>query len=352
MKKKVTIFLIILSILSLIFTYNDDFIYKKEIMKITKIKIVDSYISKNNLELEEKYTVKEITGIITNGKNKGDIETFTYEESYSSVITDKYKIHDKVFVKNNSIDGFKRDIYIVFLINLFIIAIFIVGEYQGLLSIVSVILNIIIFYISLLLYFKGINLLFLSIIMSIIFSILSLSIANGINKMTKSAILSCIISIFIMLLMLLIIIKTTNYSGTNLNELSFLTVPVEDIVLPELIIGTLGAVMDVAITISSSIKELIDKDNNISINNLKKSSKQIGKDIMSTMSNVLFFTYLAASLPIFVLAIRNGYSLNNYIRNSFSLEISRFLVGSIGIVMTIPISTFISIKIFKGGKYE
>ena len=73
---------------------------------------------------------------------------------------------------------------------------------------------------------------------------------------------------------------------------------------------------------------------------------------MSTMSNVLFFTYLAASLPIFVLAIRNGYSLNNYIRNSFSLEISRFLVGSIGIVMTIPISTFISIKIFKGGKYE
>ena len=107
--------------------------------------------------------------------------------------------------------------------------------------------------------------------------------------------------------------------------------------------------MDVAITISSAVSELIEKDKNISTYNLKKSSKEIGKDIMSTMSNVLFFTYICAGLPIFVLAIRNGYTIKNFISTNFTLELTRFLVGSIGIISSIIISTYISIKLFKRG---
>ena len=153
-----------------------------------------------------------------------------------------------------------------------------------------------------------------------------------------------------MLLLLIIISKITNYKGINFNEIAYLTVPYEDILLPELLIGTLGAIMDVGITMSSSISELIDKNNKISKKNLFKSSKEIGKDIMSTMCNVLFFTYICAGLPMFVLSLRNGVTMSNYISSNYSIEITRFLVGSIGIIMTIPISTFISIKILKRGK--
>ena len=146
-----------------------------------------------------------------------------------------------------------------------------------------------------------------------------------------------------------IIIKITNYKGINLNELSFLTVPAKDIILPELLIGSLGAIMDVSITISASIAELIEKNKKISKKQLNKSAKQIGSDIMTTMTNVLFFTYICSGLPIYVLAIRNGFSIYNYITTNFSLELTRFLVGSIGIIMTIPISTYITIKVFKRG---
>ena len=347
MKKIKLLIITILCLLSIVFIYNDDFIYNKEIMKINIIKTTKEDTMENTLGLKEKYYYRQITGVITNGKNKGQIKTVEYEEAYSSVVTDKYKVGDKVFIKNNTIDGLKRDFYVSILFSIFIILIYAVGEYKGLLSVFSVILNIVIFYIGLDLYFRGINLLFIVVIESILFSILSLFIAGGINKKTISAIISVFICTITSLLMLLIIVKLTNYKGINFNELSFLTVPPEDIVLPELLIGMMGAVMDVAITISSSISELIDKDKNIPVKSLNKSSKEIGKDIMSTMSNVLFFTYLAAGLPIFVLAIRNGYSIGNYISNNFSLELSRFLVGSIGIIMAIPITTFISIKIFK-----
>ena len=344
----ILICLILVSICSLIFVYNDDFLYSSQIMKITKVETIKEDESQNSLGLREKYYTKKITGIITNGKNKGKQHELEYEETYSSVVTDKYRVGDKVIIDINDIN-LKRDFYIALMIIIFINLIYIVGSYKGLLSIASVILNIVIFYIGLFLYIKGVNLLLLTVIEMIIFAIISLILASGLNKKTLSAIVSVIASTIVMLILLLIVVKTTNYKGINFNEISFLTVPLEDIIMPELLIGSVGAIMDVAITISSSIAELIDKDKNISKKNLQKSAKEIGKDIMSTMSNVLFFTYLCAGLPIFVLALRNGFSMYNYISTNFSLELTRFLIGSIGIVMTIPISAFISIRLMKRG---
>lgn len=348
MKKIISIILIFISIVLLIFVYNDDFIYKDKIIKVTNIETTEEEVLQNDLGLKETHSTKKITGIITNGKDKGKEKTVTIEETYSSVVTDKYKVNDKLILKGTEIE-LKRDFYLAFMFILFINLIFIVGFFKGLLSVLSVAINSIIFYIGLLLYFKGINLLFICVIESILFSILSLILASGVNKKTMSAVISVITSTIIITIMLLIIVHFTNYKGINFNEISFLTVPLEDIILPELLIGSMGAIMDVAITISSSIAELIEKDKKISEERLNKSAKEIGKDIMSTMSNVLFFTYLCAGLPIFVLALRNGFTMHNYITTNFSLELTRFLVGSIGIVMTIPISAFISIRLMKRG---
>ena len=341
--------LLIVSLGLLLFIYHDDFLYKTPILRITKVETKKEDISINSLGLKEKYYQQEITGIYTNSNKKGLTKTILYEEAYSSVVTDKYKVGDKVLVKDNTIIGLKRDFYISIMIFIFILSILIVGEWKGALSVLSVMINTIIFYIGLILYFKGINLLFLTIIESFLFSILSLMIANGRNKKTKSAILSTITTFMILLSLILVLGKITNYSGINYNELSFLTVPIDHILLPELMIGILGVSMDVAITISSSIEELITKNPKIDTLSLKKSAKEIGKDIMTTMSNVLFFTYICAGLPLFVLALRNGFSFTNYISTNFSLEITRFLVGSIAIILTIPVSSLISIKIMRGG---
>jgi len=348
MKKIIGIILIVLSIASIMFVYNDDFLYNKKIIKVEKIETVQEEVLQNDLGLKEKYYTKEITGIVTNGKTKGKKEKVTIEETYSSVVTDKYRVNDKLIISGSDIE-LKRDIYVVIMFVLFMDLIYFIGSFKGLLSILSVAVNSIIFYIGLLLYFKGVNLLFLCIIETVLFAILSLILASGVNKKTLSAILSVITSTVIITILLLITVKLTNYKGINFNEISFLTVPLEDVILPELLIGSVGAIMDVAITISSSIAELIEKDKKITTKRLNKSAKEIGKDIMSTMSNVLFFTYLCAGLPIFVLALRNGFTMYNYITTNFSLELSRFLVGSIGIVLTIPISAFISIKLMKRG---
>ena len=348
-KNRVLITLIIISFLLIIFTYNNDFLYKNTIMKITTIELLNEDISSNSLGLEEKHYTKKITGVITNGEKKGKIINIEYEETFSSIVTDKYKVNDKVFIKSGNIDELKRDVYVISLICIFIIAIYLVGNYRGLLAVVSVVLNSFIFYMGLNLYFKGINLTLLCLLESILFTIISLYIASGKGKKTMSAIISVFISLLIIFIMTLIISLTTNYSGISFNEMNYLTVPVTDVLLAELVIGGLGAIMDVSITMSSSISELIEKDKNISKKSLINSGREIGKDIMSTMINVLFFTYLCSGLPLFVLSIRNGFSIYNFVSTSFSIELSRFLIGSIGIIITIPISLFVSMKIFKRG---
>ena len=104
------------------------------------------------MNIKEPHYYKKITGIITNGKYKGKKKSIYYEETYSSVVTDKYKIGDKVFVSSNEIEGLKRDTYLVFLVVLFVLSIFLVGKYRGLLAIVSVIFNTLVFCVGLNLY--------------------------------------------------------------------------------------------------------------------------------------------------------------------------------------------------------
>ena len=92
MKKIISIILIFISIVLLIFVYNDDFIYKDKIIKVTNIETTEEEVLQNDLGLKETHSTKKITGIITNGKDKGKEKTVTIEETYSSVVTDKYKV--------------------------------------------------------------------------------------------------------------------------------------------------------------------------------------------------------------------------------------------------------------------
>ena len=101
--------------------------------------------------------------------------------------------------------------------------------------------------------------------------------------------------------------------------------------------------MDVAITMSSSIFELYEKDNDIPVNALKKSGLDIGKDIMGTMTNILFFAYISGSIPVIILYLKNVTPMSYALSINLSLELARALAGGIGIVLAIPIGLYTSI---------
>src|SRR5699024_7482534 len=115
-------------------------------------------------------------------------------------------------------------------------------------------------------------------------------------------------------------------------------------------VGSLGADMDVVITMSASIFELYEKDNKISIKALKKSANDIGKDIIRTMTNILFFAYLIRSIQIMMLYLKIRYLL--FFSNSMYLllEIARVFSRGIVIVLSILIGLYVSLFFLKRKK--
>jgi uncharacterized membrane protein len=177
----------------------------------------------------------------------------------------------------------------------------------------------------------------------ILFTVISLLLVNGFNEKTFSAIVATLLATFSSLLITYFVIRLTSENGLRYEEMQFLTRPYQMVFMAGLFLGSLGAVMDVAITMSSSIFGLYEKNNNIPVKALKTSGMEIGKDIMGTMTNVLFFVYISGSIPMLILYLKNDSPLAFTLSMSLSLELARALAGGIGIVLTIPIGIYTTI---------
>ncbi len=349
------ILLFALSITSIIFVYNDYFLYSTPIVKITNIE------EEKHDNIKEEYYNQIITGIIQNGKYKGNIIEVKNKTSKSGVYDEQIHKNTEIFVElsnngtiANSIIGIKRDKYIVILLVIFIDLILIVSNKKGIKSLLSLLVNIIISIISIIIFknnYKSINILILYLLVAVLFIIFSLYITNGKSKKTLSAIISSIISLLISFSLSFLIIKLFG------KDVSFWTMEYIEVIYDyenffyvSILLCGLGAIMDISITISSALNELIEKNPKIKVPTLIKSGKEICKDIVGTMNHVMLYTCYSSIIPIVFLALRNGMIITNAISFYGNLELITILTACISIVLAIPISLYISIYILKGGR--
>lgn len=99
--------------------------------------------------------------------------------------------------------------------------------------------------------------------------------------------------------------------------------------------------MDVAMSISSTINELYETDDNLSIKELFVSGMNVGRDIIGTMANTLILVYIGSAMPI--LLTINNVDFEKFINLNFVVtEIASALIGSISIIACVPITAFIA----------
>lgn len=351
------IILLILSIISILFVYNDYFLYKTPILKINNIE--NKLLNKNIYN--EEYYHQTITGTIMNGKHKGNTLTVSNDYSKSLVYDDKIEKNSELLVNLSSdgktvvsIENIKRDKYLVILLVIFLDLIILISKEKGIKTLVSLFINIAISVMAIMLFkdnYMTMNMLSLYLIVSIIFIVLSLYITNGKGKKTLSAIVSSIISSYLTFGLSYVLIKLY---GNNLYIWGMEYIEVvhdyHNFLYVSILLSGLGAIMDVAITISSSLNELIIKNPKIDRKSLLKSGKIISKDIVGTMINVMLFTCYTSVIPTVLLAIKNNMTLANAIDFYSSLELTIVLCNCVGIVLTIPISLYISVLILNRKK--
>jgi uncharacterized membrane protein len=175
-------------------------------------------------------------------------------------------------------------------------------------------------------------------------------IIAGFNRKAISAIIGTMAGVIFAGIISLVIGYYANLSGLDSSEAQMLLYSTETlnldfkgILFASILLGTLGAVMDVCMSISSSITELKDNNPIMTVKQLFKSGMNIGKDVMGTMSNTLILAYAGTSMCMMLLFMVNNMILVDVVNMELiSTEIVRAMAGTIGLIISIPITAIVA----------
>lgn len=354
-KKIQAIGLLLLFAAVLVFVSQDAFLYQETVVKVTAVRNDFSHEEEGPDGQTEKYYDQELTARILNGGRKGEEIRLSNTYSESGVNDERYRKGDQLFVSlgrnsdTGSITGKKRDVYLAALIGIFLFLLFFINEWKGGIICVSLVVNISVFVVALWQYGKGMDLIPIAFCLMLVFSILTLLFAGGIHKKTLAAVVATLVTTLLCYGIYEIVLHVCDRLPYEMMDYVVSPNDLSDLFLTGVLMGSLGAVMDVSISIAAGVAEIEEKTPDIQLKPLIHSIREMGYDIMGTMINVLFFTYISSAIPIVVVKILNGYTLYHLIHFHLIFEIIRFLMGAIGIVLAIPVAGACSVLLLHKG---
>lgn len=344
--------------------FNDDSNSLENTRSISvKAKVIDVITEKIETdENQENYLFNEIQTVtleILTGDHKGEVVTV---ENYlgTNVVSDiRVEKGQRVILSlddfgngeiNIYINSYERDIPLYVLILIFLIAILCVGKFQGIKTIVTLSITIlIVFFFTVPMILKAYNPILISVVSCIAITIITLFFIAGVNEKSFAAILSTAISVIISGLLSYGIGYYAKLTGVEMTEGNMLMhIPqnidfnFKELLFAGIIIGTLGAAMDMCMSVTSSMHEVKKHNPQISSKELYKSGLNVGKDVMGTMTNTLILAYTGSALPtLLVFAAYNTPMMDIMNLDIIATEIVRSIAGSTGVVLSVPITAYI-----------
>ncbi|MDR1017514.1 MAG: YibE/F family protein [Lachnospiraceae bacterium] len=250
---------------------------------------------------------------------------------------------------------------ILILLLIFIVLFVAVGGDRGVVSLITLIGNAVIFILCTIFMSANIPAILVTIIASVGISALTLFYQNGRNVKTYSAMISLVIVMVILLLMTIIIGLQMELGGLNEIELKsdmvqFYTfdfhVDLRYVMIGVIIIGLLGAVLDTTVAISSGLYEVYEHNKDLNQKELFKSGIKIGKDILSTTFNTLYFAYIGEALMLIVYLQEYNYTFIEIINSkAFLAEFVCIIFSAIGCTLVIPINAYIASRVYKSSTF-
>lgn len=293
---------------------------------------------------------------ILDGDQSG--KTITLESDYN-----KFDVGDKLYINHivRAEDGLETyiitDSYrlptLLFFTILFILLVISVGGLQGVRGLLSLAGSLIlIIFVLIPGIMSGFSPVVLSIIVSSFIIILGSYVTHGFNKTTSSAVIGMIITVLFTGLLAHLAVDSAKLTGFDSDEAVFLNfnlrgnIDIIGILLSGIMIGLLGVLYDVAIGQAIAVEELHNIAPHISKFTIYKRAIRIGREHIGALVNTLAIAYVGASLPLLLLFSTSTSGILQIInREIFATEIIRTLIGSIGLVLAVPITTLITVAI-------
>ena len=307
------------------------------------------------VELLNEYREGEI---ITTQQNLDPLLSYTTKEVEVGDLVMIYEYHNELGYSYAFGDYWRSDA-LIWLLVLFCGAVILFGRLKGLNTLLGLgITCLFVFLVFVPSILAGQNIYVWSILTCLYSIVTTLLIVNGYDRKSYIAAAGCFGGVLIAGLLTAAMNAIMNITGLvdeqamYLNDLAGgLTIDLRAVIFAAIIIGATGAVMDVAISIASSLYELNDQLENPTFRTLLRSGFTIGRDMMGTMANTLVLAYIGSSLATVVLIVAYNASLTSiFNKEMIVVEVEQALVGSFGILSAIPLTSLLAAWFYPLGR--
>lgn len=252
---------------------------------------------------------------------------------------------------------YDRSNVLMFLLVSFFVLVVVFGRKKGVNTIISLMLTCLsVFMVFVPAILNGKNIYLSSITVSVFIVFMNLLLISGANQKTLCAIVGNLGGLFVAGLLAYVISNILNLTGLIDDDSMFLLMldkPLElkAILWSSIVIGSLGAVMDVSMSIASAMNELAENMCERSFKSMLKSGINIGQDTIGTMTNTLVLAYVGSSLSMVLLLVINYKDpILLFNLEMIVFEIIQAIIGSLGILFTIPITSVFAAYIYNRKK--
>ncbi|MFG2990702.1 YibE/F family protein [Streptomyces sp. NPDC048257] len=245
-----------------------------------------------------------------------------------------------------SVIDVNRKLPMALLAGIFAVAVVLVGRMRGLFALIALVVSfgvLTLFILPAIL--QGSNPLVVAVVGASAIMLIALYMCHGLTARTSVAVLGTLVSLLLIGLLGAVFIDWAFLSGntddnTGLIHGLYPDIDMSGLLLAGVIIGSLGVLDDVTVTQTSAVWELHQADPSMGPRALYRAAIRIGRDHIASVVNTLVLAYAGAALPLLLLFSIANSSMGSVANSELvAVEIVRTLVGSIGLVASVPVTT-------------
>lgn len=298
---------------------------------------------------------------VTSGANAGATTSF---ESYPDGGSPTFEAGDRVVLSEFEVPGgetaysfadFQRDRPLLLLGALFVIAVVALGRFQGVRAIGGLVVSALVLF----LYVFPALLdaqppLAVALVAASVIAFAALYLAHGVSPTTTVALLGTMAALALTGILAAVFTAAANITGAASEDQLYLLVSAEGIdlrglVLAGVVLGSLGVLDDVTVTQVSAVARLREANPAYGVGDLYRTGVRIGRDHIASTVNTLVLAYAGAALPLLLFYSNIGIPVSEAVTSEIiAVEVIRTLVGSIGLVAAVPITTALAAVVVTG----
>lgn len=305
--------------------------------QVVKVKITSGYYEGLTCEAEN------MNGYLYGAECKAGTKIILQLSEYNGTVT-------------ANVYGYDREFILYLLIALFLITLCVIGGKKGIYSAIALVFTFIcIIYIYLPMLYIGCSPFLSAVIVVVLTTLVTMFLIGGFSVKTLSSVLGTLAGVIVAGAIASLFGKLSHISGYNVADIENLVyvgqnskLQIGGILFSGILIASLGAIMDVSMSVASTICEIHKNCPSLGTKELFQSGISVGKDMMGTMSNTLILAFTGSSINtlIMIYAYQLPYLqvINMY---SVGIEILQGISGALGVILTVPFVSAIASALLK-----